>query len=83
MAGYNTEITHLGANFHVQTQDKGPGVNYVESIIYKSGRVLSSRKSFYAVFLNKQNLAEKIKLIIEEQHNAILKEISEGKFDHL
>ena len=55
----------------------------MESILYKSGRVLSSRKSFYDVFLNKQNLAEKIKLIIEEQHNAILKEISEGEFDHL
>ena len=83
MAGYNTTVTRSGIDFHVQTQDKGRPANYVESTVYKSGQVLSSRKTFYTFFLNSPDLRNKIKTIIEEQHNTILKEIAEGKFDPL
>jgi hypothetical protein len=83
MAGYNTTVTRSGVDFHVQTQDKGRPANYVESTIYKSGQVLSSRKTFYTSFLDEPDLQNKINTIIEEQHNAILKEIEEGKFDPL
>lgn len=83
MAGFNTTVTRSGADFHVQTQDKGRTANYVESTVYKSGRVLSSRKTFYTSILNSPDLREKITKIIEEQHNATLREIEEGKFDHL
>jgi len=83
MAGLNTEIVHNTVSFHVQTQDKGLGANYVESIIYKSGRVLSSRRSYYTAYLDREDLPETIALIIENQHHAVLEEISQGKFDHL
>ena len=83
MAGYNTTVTRSGVDFHVQTQDKGRPANYVESTIYKTGQVLSSRKTFYTSFLNSPDLQNKIKKIIEEQHNTILKEIAEGQFDPL
>ncbi len=83
MAGYNTTVTRGGVDFHVQTQDKGRPANYVESTIYKSGQVLSSRKTFYTSFLDGPDLQDRINTIIEEQHNAILKEIEEGKFDPL
>jgi len=83
MAGYNTEVSHKGSTFHVQTQDKGINAHYIESIIYKYGKVLSSRRTFYTSFLNSLYLKDKITQIIEEQHKAILNEISEGKFDHL
>ncbi|MFQ6038298.1 MAG: hypothetical protein ACE5LV_06750 [Candidatus Aminicenantales bacterium] len=69
--------------FHVQTQDKGRTAHYVESTIFKSGRVLSSRKTFYTSFLDSPQLTDKIKEIIEDQHNTILREIAEGRFDHL
>lgn len=83
MAGFNTTVTRSGVDFHVQTQDKGRPANYVESTVYKSGQVLSSRKTFYTSFLDSPGLKNKIKTIIEEQHNTILKEIAEGKFDPL
>jgi len=83
MAGINTTITRRGVDFHVQTQDKGRTANYVESTVYKSGRVLSSRKTFYTAILDNPELEEKINQIIEEQHYTILLEIDEGKFDHL
>lgn len=78
----NTEILHEGTVYHVQTQDKGATAHYVESFIYKSGKLLSSRRTFYTQHLGSPDLKEKIKKIIEEQHNTILKEIKEGKFGH-
>ncbi len=83
MAGFNTTVTRRGVDFHVQTQDKGRTANYVESTLYKSGQVLSSRKTFYTSLLDSPDLQKKIKAIVEEQHSAILREIAEGKFDPL
>jgi len=83
MAGFNTTVTRGDVDFHVQTQDKGRTANYVESTVYKSGQVLSSRKTFYTSLLDNPDLQKKIKAIIDEQHNTILKEIAEGKFDPL
>lgn len=82
MSGFNIEIKYKGASFHVQTQDVGARAQYVESLIYKSGRLLSSRKTYYTPFLASPNLQEKIQQLMENQHNAILKDIADGKFDH-
>ncbi len=83
MPGYNTDIEHNGLMFHVQTQDQGAKAQYVESIVYKSGKVLASRRTYYTNFLNSPTLNDKINEIIDEQHEGILKDISEGTFDHL
>jgi hypothetical protein len=82
MSGFNTEIKRLAASFHVQTQDLGPNARHVESLIYKSGKLLSSRKADYTPFLALPELSDKVHQLMEEQHASILKEISEGRFDH-
>jgi hypothetical protein len=83
MSGLNTEVVHNGKSYHVQTQDKGIDAHYVESLIYKSGKLLSSRRTFYTAFLSSPDLKERIMKIIDQQHNEVLKNINEGKFDHL
>lgn len=83
MSGLNTEVVHNGKSYHVQTQDKGIDAHYVESLIYKSGKLLSSRRTFYTAFLSIPDLKERIMKIIDQQHNEVLKNINEGKFDHL
>jgi hypothetical protein len=83
MPGYNTDIEHKGLMFHVQTQDQGTSAQYVESIVYRSGKVLASRRTYYTNFLSSPTLQNTIKKIIDEQHEGILQEISEGTFDHL
>lgn len=82
MRGLNTKIKYKGATFHIQTQDMGTSARYIESLIYKSGKLLTSRKTSYLPFLDSPNLKEKIIKMIEDQHSTILKEISSGKFDH-
>jgi len=82
MTGFNTEIKRLGAVFHVQTQDGGPGARCVESLIYKSGRVVSSRKSDYTPFLGSPDLRDRVARLMSDQHAAVIRDIHEGKFDH-
>jgi len=82
MEGLNTEILYKGSTHHIQTQDKGIKAHYVESLIYRAGKLLSTRRTYYTAYLSHSNLKEKIKQLIKEQHKKILTEISEGKFDH-
>jgi len=82
MAGYSTKIEHNMVTYIVQTQDLGSPTHCIESLIYKSGRTLPPRKTFYSHLLSSPSLKEEILQILEEQHKAVLKTISEGKFDH-
>ena len=79
--GFNTRFDYKGAKFHVQTQDKGLGAHYVESLIYRSGELLTSKKTFYTSFLTSPNLKKMIARIMEDQHKAIIQEIADGKYD--
>jgi hypothetical protein len=83
MPGLNTEVEHARETYHVQTQDLGPGANYVETTVYKAGRVLSSRRAYYTSFLSSSDLPDKIHEIIREEHESVTREIEEGKLAHL
>jgi hypothetical protein len=83
MAGLNTDIERNKVNYHLQTEDKGKGINYVETVVFKSGKVLFSRKSSYASYLNQPDLKQKIQELIKKQHEECLQDVSAGKFDHL
>lgn len=83
MFGFNTKLDYKGLSVHVQTQDMGPAAQYIESLIYVSGRLVSSRKSFYTHVLGAAQSKSAVQKIMEEQHGDILREIAEGKLDHL
>jgi len=81
MSGYNTRVEYKGDAYIVQTQDKGLAAQYVESLIYKSGRLLASKRTFYAAFMNLPDVRERIERMIEDQHKTILGQIVEGGYD--
>jgi hypothetical protein len=81
MNGYNNRIEFKGQSYIVQTQDKGPGSPYVESLIYRSGRLLTSKRAFYTAFLTSPDFPTILERMMEDQHNQILEEIVEGRFD--
>jgi hypothetical protein len=81
MSGYNTRVEYRGDAYIVQTQDKGLGAQYIESLIYKSGRLLASKKAFYTAFLESPDVRERVERIMEDQHKAILGQIVEGRYD--
>ncbi len=82
MAGFNTKIEHNGVAYIVQTQDLGRPTHCIESLIYKSGRALSPRKTFYLQHLNSPTLKEEVGQLLEQQHKAVLKAIADGQFNH-
>ncbi len=82
MAGFNTKIEHSGISYIVQTQDLGSPLYCIESLIYKSGRALSPRKTFYSHLLNSPTLKEDLHALLQEQHKAVLKAITNGQFGH-
>ena len=81
MGGYNTRVDYRGDAYIVQTQDKGLGAQYVESLIYKSGRLLTSKRAFYTAFREAPDLKDRIERMMEEQHKSILGQIVEGRYD--
>ena len=83
MLGFNTKLDYKGLSVHVQTQDKGPAAQYIESLIYVSGKLASSRKSAYTHVLGAPESRTAVRKIMEEQHGAILREIAAGRLDHL
>ena len=81
MSGFNTRVEYRGNAYNVQTQDKGPSSQYVESLIYKSGQLLASKRTFYTAFLEAPDLPRRLEEMMEDQHKRILEEIVEGRFD--
>ena len=81
MAGYDTRVDFKGEAYIVQTQDKGPSAPYIESLIYRAGRLLESKRSSYTAFLALPDAADRIARMMEEQHKTILGQIVEGRYD--
>ena len=81
MGGYDTRVDYRGEVYIVQTQDKGPSAQYIESLIYRAGRLLTSKRAFYTAFLDLPDAADRIARMMEEQHKTILGQIVEGRYD--
>jgi hypothetical protein len=81
MGGYNTRVDYQGDTYIVQNQDKGLCAQYIESLIYKSGRLLNSKRASYTAFLDLPDAKDRIERMMEEQHKTILGQIVEGRYD--
>jgi hypothetical protein len=81
MGGYNTRVDYKGDSYIVQTQDMGLAAQYIESLIYRSGRLLRTQRAFYTAFIASPDVQERIERMMEQQHKTILGQIVEGRFD--
>ena len=81
ITGFNTDIEHRGEVFHVQSEDKGVDNPVIESLIYKGGEILGSRKLPYSEILTNGYDEKAIVKLMEEQHRNMIQEIRRGRFD--
>lgn len=81
MPGINTQIKYKGLSLHLQTQDKGESAKYIESLIYKAGKNLYSRKSPYTSLINRPDFKQQLLQLMKKQHLVLINEISDGKCD--
>ena len=81
ITGFNTDIRHNEKVYHVQTEDKGVGNPYIESLVYVGGEILASKKTSYAEQI-KGGIDEKwISGLMEQQHRTMIAAIKRGRFD--
>ena len=80
ITGFNTDVKYRGVVYHVQTEDKGTANPLIETLIYKGGEILGSRRLPYAN-LAKRDDEPAITKLMEDQHKAMILEVKRGRFD--
>jgi hypothetical protein len=79
--GFNSDISWLGTEYHVQTEDWGVHNPYLVSRVFHNGAVVKSIKTSYDEVLPMQNRRESrtIRLAMKIQHQQILDLLLSGK----
>jgi hypothetical protein len=80
ITGFNTDVKYRGVVYHVQTEDKGTANPMIETLIYKGGEILGSRRLPYADLVKRGDEAG-ITRLMEDQHKGMLLEVKRGRFD--
>jgi len=80
ITGFNSDVKFRGLVYHVQTEDKGQENPLIETLIYKGGEILASRRLPYAELIQGDEAEKTISRLMEEQHNAMILEVKRGKF---
>jgi hypothetical protein len=81
ITGYNTDVRHVETVVHVQTEDKGRGNPFIESVVYVAGRVVATTRSSYAALLEQGKGDPEIASLMDHQHRTIVAAIRAGRFD--
>ena len=80
ITGFNSDVKYRGLVYHVQTEDKGQVNPLIETLIYRGGEILASRRLPYAELIEGQDVEDAISRLMEEQHNAMILEVKRGGF---
>ena len=81
ITGFNTDVKYRGVVYHVQTEDKGPQNPLIETLIYKGGEILASRRLPYGDLVKDPTDETTITKLMEDQHKGMMLEVKRGKFD--
>jgi len=81
ITGFNTDVKYRGVVYHVQTEDKGEVNPLIETLIYKGGEILGSRRLPYSQLVLSREDEAAITKLMEDQHKAMILEVKRGKFD--
>ncbi len=81
ITGYNTDVPHADAVFHVQTEDKGLASAFIESLVYVGGQVLAKKRTSYKSALDAGEGKKRIVELMDQQHRLTIAEIKSGKYD--
>ena len=80
ITGFNTDVKYRGVVYHVQTEDKGTSNPLIETLIYKGGEILGSRRLPYGDVV-KDGSETAITKLMEDQHKNIIMEVKRGRYD--
>lgn len=81
ITGHNTDVRYGDVVLHVQTEDKGHGNPFIESLIYFGGQVVVAKRASYADLLENGKGPDEVTALMDRQHRMMIKAIQAGKFD--
>jgi hypothetical protein len=81
ITGFNTDVKYRGVVYHVQTEDKGTTNPMIETLVYKGGEILASRRLPYSDLVKNAEDEATITKLMEDQHKGMIMEIKRGRFD--
>lgn len=84
LLGYNNNVRYQGRVFHIQTEDSG--VNHphiITHLFMDGGRILKSVKTSYAEHVGADGMNETVRVMMKDQHKAMIVALKEGQFDAL
>jgi hypothetical protein len=77
--GLNTNVTHGGIEYHVQTEDLGRGNPYVLTLVFRAGAIIAREKVNYQEALGEAAPEGEIKRFMDQQHQGIIQDILAGQ----
>ena len=80
ITGFNADVKYRGQVYHVQTEDKGTENPLIETLIYKGGEILASRRLPYKDLIQGDDVEGAITHLMEEQHNTMTLEVKRGSY---
>ena len=82
LLGYNTNVRHAGALYHIQTEDSGiQRPHIITHLFADGGRIVASMKQSYAALLGEADLHDRVKALMQEQHKAMFVALRDGAYD--
>jgi hypothetical protein len=81
ITGFNTDVKYRGVVYHVQTEDKGTTNPLIETLVYKGGEILGSRRLPYSDVVKDRSDEAAITKLMEDQHKGMILEVKRGRFD--
>jgi hypothetical protein len=81
ITGFNTDVKYKGVIYHVQTEDKGTTNPLIETLIYRGGEILGSRRLPYSDLIKAPGDEAAITKLMEDQHKGMIMEIKRGRFE--
>ncbi len=82
LLGYNTNVRHKGKLYHIQTEDSGVRHPHIITHLFADGgRIVASKKTTYAELVGAEDLRDRVKQMMRDQHKAMFIALRDGHYD--
>jgi hypothetical protein len=80
LPGFNTNISHGGKTYHVQTEDSGKDRPHIITHVFLEGNIIATRKESYEQYLGRPDVDALIRDMMKKQQKEMAEMVSTGKF---
>jgi hypothetical protein len=79
--GINTDVSHDGVDYHVQTEDLGAKNPIILTLVYRNGAVVLRDTLEYGQILATEPSASLIKTLMDAQHQRVVRHLAGGEIE--